>query len=284
MKLTISIVTFNNETVIRETLSSIEKSTIKRKNRCDVLVVDNSSTDRTVDLISREFSGVTIIPSENIGFGAAHNKAIRKILGKSDYHLIMNPDVYFDEEVLAKLVVFMDINPDVGMVMPKIYYPDNRVQYLCKLLPTPFDLIGRRFMPGFLKILFKRRLDLYELKERDYNQQMEVPHLSGCFIMVKTKIFEEVGLFDERFFIYLEDVDLSRRIHSQYKTLYYPDIHIFHRYHKASYKRFKHLKYHISSAVKYFNKWGWFIDRERKKINKSAKEKDRLKEEKFRIR
>jgi GT2 family glycosyltransferase len=102
--------------------------------------------------------------------------------------------------------------------------------------------------------------------------------------MVRTRIFEEVGLFDERFFMYLEDVDLSRRIHSQYKTIYYPDIHIYHHYHKASYKRFKHLKYHILSAVKYFNKWGWFIDKERKTINKNAKEKDPIKEEKFRIR
>jgi GT2 family glycosyltransferase len=274
--LTISIVTFNNEVVIRDALTSIEKSTLKRKNHCRVTVVDNSSTDRTVDIIAREFPGTGLIHSENIGYGAGHNKAIRKILENREekpvYHLVMNPDVYFGAGVLEQLVDFMEANKDVGLVMPKIYYPDRRVQYLCKLLPTPFDLFGRRFMPGFLKAFFKKRFDAYESRDRDYDQVMSVPHLSGCFMMVRREVLEKVGLFDERFFMYLEDVDLSRRIHAQFKTLYYPRVHIFHRYHQGSYKRFKHLKHHISSAVKYFNKWGWFFDNGRKEINNRAKE------------
>jgi GT2 family glycosyltransferase len=274
MKLTISIVTFNNDEVIRDALMSIEKSTLKIKNSCQVIVVDNASTDKTVDIISREFPGVILIRSENIGYGAGHNKAIRKVLEKEKpgYHLVMNPDVYFGEDVLEQLVDFMENNKNVGLVMSKIYYPDHSVQYLCKLLPTPFDLFGRRFMPGFLKALFKRRFDAYEFRDRDYDQIMAVPHLSGCFMMVRMEVLEKVGIFDERFFMYLEDVDLSRRIHSRFKTLYYPEVHIFHQYHQGSYKRFKHLKYHISSAIKYFNKWGWFFDKERKEINRKAKE------------
>lgn len=272
MKLTVSIVTFNNEAFIRDALSSIEKSTLNRQKNCAVVVVDNSSTDKTREIISREFPWVTLICSENRGFSAGHNKAIRRLLkdgsGKPDYHLVMNPDVYFGEGALEKLVDFMEANKTIGLVMPKILYPDHRVQYLCKLLPTPFDLLGRRFMPGFLKVFFRRRFGEYEFRDRDYDEIMEVPHLSGCFMMVRTGVFEKVGLFDERFFIYLEDVDMSRRIHVEFKTIYYPVVHVFHHYHKGSYKRFKHLKYHVWSAVKYFNKWGWFYDKERKKINK----------------
>jgi len=275
MKLSVSIVTFNNEAVIRDALSSIEKSTLKQKNNCRVVVVDNASTDKTREIISREFPWVTLICSENVGFSVSHNKAIRHILenvnGKPGYHLIMNPDVYFGEEALEKLVDFMEANKDVGLVMPKILYPDHGVQYLCKLLPTPFDLLGRRFMPGFLKAFFKRRFEAYEFRDRDYDKVMEAPHLSGCFMMVRAGVFEKVGLFDERFFIYLEDVDMSRRIHAEFKTIYYPGVHVFHHYHKGSYKRFRHLKYHVWSAVKYFNKWGWFFDKERKKINKRIK-------------
>jgi GT2 family glycosyltransferase len=100
---------------------------------------------------------------------------------------------------------------------------------------------------------------------------MEVPHLSGCFMMLRTAVFETVGLFDERFFMYLEDVDYSRRVHTRYKTVYYPEVSVYHQYHKGSYKRWRNLKYHIVSAVKYFNKWGWFFDPERKTINRTAK-------------
>lgn len=271
MKLTISIVTFNNETVIPAALGSIEKSTLRQTKDCEVVVVDNASTDNTVAIVTREFPGVTLIHSENNGFGAGHNKAIKKILGKSDYHLVMNPDIYFDENVLEKLVDFMDKHPDVGLTMPKILYPDNQVQYLCKLLPTPFDSMGRRFIPGFLKPLFKKRFDAYEFKNRDYDLQMDVPHLSGCFMLIRTTVFDDTGLFDERFFMYLEDVDMSRRIHARYKTVYYPGVHIYHEFHRGSYKGLTQLKYHISSAVKYFNKWGWFFDKERKKINKGGK-------------
>ncbi|HLP59817.1 MAG TPA: glycosyltransferase family 2 protein [Candidatus Deferrimicrobium sp.] len=271
MKLTISIVTFNNEDVIRDALNSIEKSTLKQTANCAVVVVDNSSTDKTAAIVSREFPKVTLIRAENMGFSAGHNKAIRYVLENTglepEYHLIMNPDVFFDEDVLEKLVAFMDAEKDAGLVMPKILYPDHQVQYLCKLLPTPFDLFGRRFMPCFLKVLFKRRFEAYEFRNRDYNESMEVPHLSGCFMMMRTGIFEKVGLLDERFFIYLEDVDISRRIHAQFKTVYYPGVYVFHHYRKGSYKRLKHLKYHICSAIKYFNKWGWFNDKERKEIN-----------------
>ena len=92
-------------------------------------------------------------------------------------------------------------------------------------------------------------------------------------MMIRSSVFDDIGLFDERFFMYLEDVDLSRRIHRRYRTVYYPDVHIFHQFHRGSYKGLKPLKYHVSSAIKYFNKWGWFVDKERKEINRKAREK-----------
>ena len=260
MILTISVVTFNNEEQVEKALTSIQQSTLP-PNELQVIVVDNSSQDKTPEIIASKFPGVTLVHSENVGFGAGHNKAIKQIIGKSRYHLVMNPDVYFNSDVLEKITAFMDEHADVGLVMPKILSPpdngEERIQYLCKELPTPLDLIGRRFLPGFLKSIppLKKRFDHYEFRDRDYNQIMEVPHLSGCFMMLRAEVFETVGLFDERFFMYLEDVDFSRRVNAKYKTIYYPKVSIYHHYHKGSYKRFKHLKYHISSAIKYFKKW-----------------------------
>ncbi len=264
-KLTISIVTFNNQDSIKKALDSIKHSTLTPTK---VIVVDNSSSDGTAELVKSEFPEVTCITSPNIGFGSSHNTAINSILGTADYHLVMNPDIYFARDVLEKLVEFMDTHGDVGLVMPKILYPDNQLQYLCKLLPTPFDLMGRRFFPGFLKPLIQKRLHRYELRDKNYDQIMEVPHLSGCFMLLRTDVLKQVGLFDHRFFMYLEDVDLSRRIHTLNKTIYYPAVAVYHQYHKGSYKRWKHLKYHVQSAIKYFNKWGWYSDKERKAINR----------------
>jgi GT2 family glycosyltransferase len=173
-----------------------------------------------------------------------------------------------DEEVLEKLSEYMVANPDVGIVMPKVLYPDGRIQYLSKLLPSPFDLFGRRFLnfSAMSKFIDKRN-EVYELKFTEYDKIMNIPNLSGCFMFLKTEVVKDVGLFDERFFMYLEDTDLSRRIHIKYKTIYYPVVSIYHEYNKESYKSKKILIYHIKSAIKYFDKWGWFSDKDRSKIN-----------------
>ena len=108
-------------------------------------IIDNSTNDAL-----REFEStserITYIYSDNLGFGSGHNVAINRAMDLGcDYHIIINPDIYWDENVIEKLTQFMNENRDCGLVMPKILYPNGEVQYLCKLLPTPLDLFGRRF-------------------------------------------------------------------------------------------------------------------------------------------
>lgn len=180
--------------------------------------------------------------------------------------MVVNPDIYFEKGVLKKLETYMDASSSVGLVMPRILYPDGELQYLCKLLPSPSDLLFRRFLP-WKKYVEKKNRN-YELRFTDYNQEMEVPSLSGCFMFIRTSVLKQVRGFDERYFMYAEDLDLCRRIGEVSRTMYYPFVSVFHKYEKGSYKNRKLLKYHICSVVKYFNKWGWFFDFERKKINK----------------
>jgi GT2 family glycosyltransferase len=187
-------------------------------------VVDNSSTDNLRKLCTDDRIGY-IFNNDNIGFGAAHNVAIEKAIGNSKYYLILNPDVYFKKGTLEKIHNFMEENYDIGLAMPKVLYPNDEMQYLCKLSPTPFDLILRRFLP-FKKYL-ERRNQKYELRFADYNEVMDVPYLSGCFMFIRTEVFKEVGIFDERYFMYLEDTDLSRRIHERYRTVYYPEATVY---------------------------------------------------------
>jgi GT2 family glycosyltransferase len=96
---------------------------------------------------------------------------------------------------------------------------------------------------------------------------MNVPYLSGCFMLMRTKAVQKARLFDERFFMYPEDIDLTRRIHRDYLTIYYPYTTIIHNHEKASYRSGKMLWIHIVNMCRYFNKWGWFYDPERKLIN-----------------
>ena len=229
-------------------------------------IVDNSSDDRL-----RELEGtsdrIRYIHSINRGYGAGHNIAIQEAIELgSTYHVVVNPDIYFEKGVLKKLETYMDASSSVGLVMPRILYPDGELQYLCKLLPSPSDLLFRRFLP-WKKYVEKKNRN-YELRFTDYNQEMEVPSLSGCFMFIRTSVLKQVRGFDERYFMYAEDLDLCRRIGEVSRTMYYPFVSVFHKYEKGSYKNCKLLKYHICSVVKYFNKWGWFFDFERKKINK----------------
>ena len=229
-------------------------------------IVDNSSDDRL-----RELEGtsdrIRYIHSINRGYGAGHNIAIQEAIELgSTYHVVVNPDIYFEKGVLKKLETYMDASSSVGLGMPRILYPDGELQYLCKLLPSPSDLLFRRFLP--LKKDVEKENRNYELRFTDYNQEMEVPSLSGCFMFIRTSVLKQVRGFDERYFMYAEDLDLCRRIGEVSRTMYYPFVSVFHKYEKGSYKNRKLLKYHICSVVKYFNKWGWFFDFERKKINK----------------
>lgn len=260
-----SIVTYHNYI---DDIQKVIESFLKYSSDSILFIVDNSSNQLLSELC--EDSRIKYIYNNaNIGFGAAHNIAIKKAISvNSKYHIILNPDIYFTAGVIENLENKLNSNSEIGLVMPKIIYPNGDTQYLCKLLATPFDLLLRRFIP--IRSILEKRNYKYEFRFSDYNSEMDVPSLSGCFMFVRTAILKEVGGFDERYFMYLEDLDLCRRIGEVSKTLYYPEVEVTHAYEKGSYKNKKLLWFHISSAIKYFNKWGWFWDNKRVKSNKKA--------------
>lgn len=263
--LSCSIVLYNNS---EQEISRVIECSKSSFPAAAIYLIDNSATNK-LGILAKQFECFYIHEKSNVGFGAAHNIAIKKSLDAGfKYHLILNPDIYFFDMVLPDLIDFLDQNPQVGFVMPKILYPNGDLQYLCKLLPTPIDLIFRRFFPGFYKKA--GLLSRYELHDSRYDHTMMVPSLSGCFMLLRSDVLRRVGGFDEKFFMYLEDIDLCRRIAKIADTVYYPDVAVFHEFAKGSYKSIKLLKYHIKSALYYFNKWGWFFDSERKLVNKKA--------------
>lgn len=238
--------------------------------QCDQIavlyVLDNSPTQELKDRFDLPWIKY-FNTGENLGYGCAHNLAINQVIETFDLHLVINPDIYFSPDQLRKCIERIRKDHRIGQLMPKVLNGDGSIQFLCKLLPTPLDLIIRRFPPLIFKRFFDSRIDRYELRASGYQDEMNVPNLSGCFMLLKTAALKKVGLFDERFFMYGEDVDLTRRIHQHYITLYYPDAEITHLHARESYSSLKMLWIHIVNLSRYFSKWGWFWDPERRREN-----------------
>ena len=230
-----------------------------------------------------------VFNNENKGYGSGHNVALRNNIYKYEYSLVINADVIAEPESIDDLVKVLNAQQDIGMIAPKVLYPDGSLQHSVKLLPTPLDLIMRRFvlMGGLFPILIKISPDAiadriekyrdtileshkneYELGVSGYNYKMHVHYISGCFMLMRNEVLKKIGLFDERYFMYPEDIDLSRRIAAESTVLFWPDVSIIHGFGRASYSNKSLMVKHMTSMMKYFNKWGWFFDPIRRKENK----------------
>ena len=261
-----SLVLYHNRNKdVENVISSVLKSPI------DIFCIVDHSANDDFKFLSEKSNHILYLHTENNGYGKGHNTGVEQILKntKSDYHIVLNPDIYFESEAIEQLIQFMDNNPDVGLVMPKVFYPDGRFQYLCKLLPTPADIFLRQFAPTTIK---EKNNERYTSMHVDYDKTMDIPSLSGCFMFFRTEIFKKIGGFDERFFMHFEDIDITRRIGNISRTVYYPNATIIHAHEAAHKTSKKMLLIGLQSAVKYFNKWGWIFDKERSKRNKKALE------------
>lgn len=231
-------------------------------------IIDNSPDDSLRSRIGEAAGGdrrVGYRHVENRGYGAGHNISMRESLeAGTDYHLVMNADVRWEGDVIGRMVELMESNPPVGLSMPRVRYPDGTLQYACRMLPTPFDVFAKRFLP---KRFTARRMERYLLARADHSRSFSVPYLLGSFLFFRTDALRECGLFDERFFMYPEDIDISRRIHARRGCLYFAGTEIIHDHAAASRKSTKMLRIHIVNMIRYFNKWGWIFDRQRRKMN-----------------
>lgn len=262
----LSIVLYNTSLT---DIDNILKSLKSVKLPFTLYVIDNSPTD----ILKVYFSSLNytryIHNPKNPGFGASHNIALRYSINDGvPFHFVINPDVYFHEDVITSMVNYIQDHDDVGMIMPQILNSDGTIQFLPKLLPSPYSIIMRKLrFPKFLYVPFINR---YELRKVPKNRIYEAPVLSGCFTLFNTKALNEIGLYDDKFFMYFEDWDISRRMHQKYKTIYFPLVSVYHAYESGANNNKKLLKVFLKSACNYFNKWGWLFDSERKKINKKT--------------
>jgi len=233
--LTISIVLYN--TCIVEVNNIIDKFTLMSL-KYKIFIIDNSPRDNLRDNFQNRHDFVEYIyTGKNIGFGSGHNLAINLIKNCSNFHLVLNADVDFEPSILNTIHEYMNKFDNIGLISPKILNMDGSVQYSAKLLPTPINLIVRRFIP--IKKIQEYFNYKYELRFSNFNKIIDIPYVMGCFMFINCKVFQDVEGFDERFFMYPEDIDLTRRIHEKYRTIYFPDVTIFHKHGRGSYNNYK---------------------------------------------
>lgn len=249
-KISICIVTHNNENNILSVLNCIYN--YSKNFIFETFVVDNNSSDKTVDLVRQHFPQVKLILlSQNRGFGFGHNRVLNQI--DSDFHVVLNPDITFDTNIIDGLSDYLMNSPDVAMVVPQILNTDGSVQALPRCIPQVKYLISGR-LERFGGI-FKKWRDEYTCSGKNFDKPAEIDFCSGCFIMIRTKIFKKLAGFDERFIMYFEDADLTRRAQQYGKTVLNPAFCATHAWARTSAKRFKYLCIHVDSMVKYFKKW-----------------------------
>lgn len=261
--LSCGLVLYNND---RLEIISLLSNICECSDISDVVIIDNSPEPVLTDNdISEKIS--YIHRPENIGFGRAHNLAFTKIRQKSKFHLIINPDICVSAHSISSLLDKLELDTLISGAMPRITYRNGADQNLCKQLPSALNLLIRRIAGrNFSVKLFPK----YELEYKD--KFIYSPTISGCFMIIRSEFFEKLGGFDESYFMYMEDIDLSRRLWRLGPLICYTDVRVKHGYAAGSYKLSRLLLIHVKSALIYFKKWGFFYDAERMAINRRADE------------
>ncbi len=226
IELSIIIVNFNVKELLEQTLISARKAAHNFAH--EIFVVDNASTDGSIGIVRQKFPDVKLIANkENVGFGKANNQAMRLAQGK--FLVILNPDTIVQEDTFSVIIDFFKKNPDAGMAGCKILNPDGSLQLACRRsFPTPW--VGFTRIIGLSRIFPKSKVfGKYNLTYLDPDETYEVEAISGSFMMVRKEVAQEVGFFDESFFMYGEDLDWCYRIkEAGWKIYYIPDTKIIH--------------------------------------------------------
>ncbi|MEO0156651.1 MAG: glycosyltransferase family 2 protein [candidate division WOR-3 bacterium] len=259
--LSIIIVNYNSSHALKRCLKSIVEK--KLNLPCEIIIIDNNSTIPIRNRIKEfeELINIHLIENKkNLGYARAVNQGIKIARGK--YVLIINPDILITAGAIEKMIDFLENKENLGIIAPQLLNFDNSVQYSCFRFPkfwTPF--IRRTFFKNFS--FGKREVERYLMLDFDHKETKEVDWVLGAAMLLKKSLIKKIGLLDEKFFLYFEDVDWCRRFHSQgFKIIYFPESKFYHQYARYSADKYlfsfifnKYFWFHTISCIKYFKKW-----------------------------
>lgn len=255
--LSITIVAYRDYEDIKNAVSSIERHTDSRIKK-KIYVVDNGKKEVTetehksfIQFMSQYSDTEYLDAGQNLGFGKAHNFVLSSL--DSKYHAIVNPDIVLVEDSFSKIISYLNTNIDVGMCIPKIMDEHGDLSLVYRQELTVFDMFIRMFCKG----LFPKRVAKHTMQYCDYSRPFQVPFGQGSFLVINTDLFRKLEGFDERYFMYIEDADLCKRVNEISKLMYFPYTQVIHKWKQGSHKNMLLFKCHLKSMYVYFRKWGF---------------------------
>ena len=263
MPLVSAIVLTYKKSSTPDTINCVEvllKQTISQD--IEIIVVDNHSADGSIEALRPLLAPgrpVQLIQTpKNLGYGKGNN--FGAVRARGEFILIINPDNTLESDGLEKMITYLNENPDVGILGPKLIFPNGTIRDSFRTFPTPFDLIIKRTV---LRLIFKKRMSRYLQWDKDPNEVRDVDWLVGACLFMRRDFYEELGGFDKRFFLFFEDADICRRCWKLGKrVVYFPDTTAHDSEQRLSaggiFSLFtkKTTRIHVASAIKYFFKWG----------------------------
>lgn len=243
-----SIVIYNED---KEVLKKAILSFLNLNFEKELVIVDNSK-DNKLETFCSSFKDTTYLKNKkNLGFGRSHNMAFLNLEKESDIHIVINPDIYFDKNIENMLLWFYS-QKSISLCTPAVYYPDGRIQKIVRNIPTLIDLFQRKFN---MFNIFDKKIKQEEWDYQNYSSVTDIPFAHGCFLMFRSNVFKKLNGFDERFFMYMEDVDIFIRAKEYGKTVINNKFKVFHEYRRSSSKNLKLFVIHTISVMKFFMKY-----------------------------
>lgn len=270
IKLSVSVVVYNPQLdVLLKEFAALKTAFIYAREKFTVnflvYIVDNSNAldyaHPIQELLNTFFSELNYVEvnylksSKNLGYGYGNNLIINQL--SSDYHLVINPDIFVAKDTFVEALEYLESHPEVGLLLPAVYGEDGQQHYLCKRNPTLFDMFLRSFAPSFIRKLFADRLKLFEMRDQDYAGEIKnIPYPSGCFMLFRRDILQKINGFDEQFFMYVEDADIGRRTLKVADSIYLPQVKVIHKWSRKTHDEWKFRWITIKSVLFYWWKYG----------------------------
>jgi len=223
------------------------------------VVVNDHHPGEPVEQLAAGADGFLANP-DNPGYGRAVNRLVAHLGQLPPYIGVLNTDLTWPGGTFEQLLGWLQQHPQVSLAVPQILDEAGSPQKLCKHNPTVLGLFSRRFLPDWLKPAWLKRYDrCYVMADQDYQEVFEAPYLSGCCMLIRIDAFRRVGGFDERYFLYLEDADLTRTLARDGRCVHLPVAGVVHGWGRGNYRNLGLVLVNLASAWHYFRKWGWAL-------------------------
>lgn len=246
--------------ILQQTLMHLNEAVTLLAKPVQLSLLDNLETKDNLPLLhafAEQFPALHIqvisVPN-NPGYGASNNIAI--FASQAPYHLVLNPDVFLAPDALKQGISYLENHPQVGLLCPAIFGEDGARHYVHRKNPTLFDLVLRSTGLPIIKKIFAKRIQSFELRDLDWEQEQTIFSPSGCCMLFRTAIVKQANGFDPDYFLYYEDSDLGRTLQQFTQLKYSPHFKVTHVWDRAAHKSFKMKWQMIQSGLRYLKKWG----------------------------